>query len=47
MAWVTVAVESYILLGLCWALHRHGLKPIVPGLLWRGWASVDAGRGSS
>jgi len=42
MAWVTVAVEGYILLGLWWALHRNGLKPIVPGLLWRGWAWIDA-----
>jgi PST family polysaccharide transporter len=47
MAWVTVAVEGYILLGLWWALRRHGLKPIVPGLLWRGWAGIDAERRSS
>jgi PST family polysaccharide transporter len=47
MAWVTVAVEGYILLGLCWALHRHGLKPIVPGLLRRGWASIAPERRSS
>ena len=47
MAWVTVAVEGYILLGLCWALHRHGLKPIAPGLLRRGWAWIDAERRSS
>jgi PST family polysaccharide transporter len=42
MAWVTVAIEGYILVGLWWALHRHGLKPILPGLLWRGWAWLDA-----
>jgi PST family polysaccharide transporter len=46
MAWVTVAVEGYILLGLCWALRRHGLQPIVPGLLRRGWASIGAARRS-
>ncbi len=34
MAWVTVLVEGYILVGLWSALHRHGLKPIAPGLLW-------------
>jgi hypothetical protein len=31
---VTVLVEGYILVGLWAALHRHGLKPIAPGLLW-------------
>jgi polysaccharide transporter, PST family len=47
MAWVTVAVEGYILLGLCWALHRNGLKPITPGLLWRGRGWIGAERRSS
>jgi PST family polysaccharide transporter len=47
MAWVTVAVEGYILLGLCLVLHRHGLRPIAPGLLRRGWAWIDAERRSS
>jgi PST family polysaccharide transporter len=47
MAWVTVAVEGYILLGLWRALRRHGLKPILPGLLWRGWTRLDAERRSS
>jgi polysaccharide transporter, PST family len=46
MAWVTVVVEGYILLGLCWALHRNGLKPITPGLLWRGWGWIGAERRS-
>jgi polysaccharide transporter, PST family len=33
MAWITVTVEAYILIGLLWALHRHGLRPIAPQLL--------------
>jgi polysaccharide transporter, PST family len=47
MAWVTVTVEGYILLGLWWTLHHHGFKPIVPGLLRRGWAWIGAERRSS
>jgi PST family polysaccharide transporter len=35
MAWITVTVEAYILIGLLWALHRHGLRPIAPQLLPR------------
>ena len=33
MAWITVTVEGYILIGLLWALHRRGLRPIAPQLL--------------
>jgi O-antigen/teichoic acid export membrane protein len=33
MAWVTVVVEAYIMCGLLFALHRHGLRPIEPRLL--------------
>ncbi len=33
MAWVTVAVEAYILCGLLWVLRREGLRPIEPLLL--------------
>ena len=33
MAWVTVAVEAYILSGLLLALYRRGLRPIAPQLL--------------
>ncbi len=43
MAWVTVLGEGYILVGLWLALHRHGLKPIAPGLLWA-WLNVDRRR---
>ena len=38
------AVEGYILFGLLWALQRHGLRPIEPGLLRRGWAWAAAER---
>ena len=44
MAWVTVFVEGYVLLGLWWTLHRHGLHPIAPSLLRDGWAWVGAVR---
>lgn len=44
MAWVTVVIEGYILIGLLVALRRHGLKPIMPSLLWRGFANLVAAR---
>ncbi len=44
MAWVTVLGEAYILIGLCSALHRHGLHPFGAGLLRRGWAWIGAER---
>jgi len=40
MAWVTVAVAGYILIGLLWVLYRHDLRPITPGLLRRGFAGL-------
>jgi PST family polysaccharide transporter len=40
MAWVTVFVEGYILIGLLWALRRRGLSPIEPRLLPGLWRDV-------
>jgi O-antigen/teichoic acid export membrane protein len=42
MAWVTVFVEAYILIGLLWALRRRGLSPIEPKLLPGLWRDVIA-----
>jgi hypothetical protein len=42
MAWVTVFVEAYILIGLLWALRRRGLSPIEPKLLPGLWRDVVA-----
>ncbi|HSA79308.1 MAG TPA: oligosaccharide flippase family protein [Geminicoccaceae bacterium] len=42
MAWVTVFVEVYILIGLLWVLRRRGLSPIEPKLLPTLWRDVGA-----
>jgi polysaccharide transporter, PST family len=40
MAWVTVVAEACIMVGLLWALHRRGLRPLTPDLLRRGFAAL-------
>ena len=42
MAWVTVLVEGYILIGLLWALRRRGMSPLEPKLLPALWRDVVA-----
>lgn len=44
MAWVTVMVEGVILIGLLAALHRRGLRPLVPSQLRRGLHALVADR---
>ncbi len=44
MAWVTLAVEGYVLIGLLVALRRNGLRPIDLGLLRAGFARLAAAR---
>ena len=42
--WVTVVAEGFILIGLLWALHRRGLRPIAPSQLRRSFAALLAER---
>jgi PST family polysaccharide transporter len=44
MAWVAVVAEGFILIGLLWALHRRGLRPIAPSQLRRSFAALLAER---
>jgi O-antigen/teichoic acid export membrane protein len=44
MAWVTVVVEGYLLIGFLLALRQAGLRPIRLGLLWTGFARLAEAR---
>lgn len=44
MAWITIGVAAYTLIGLLVVLHRRGFRPIAPGLLREGVAGLTAAR---